>query len=99
MPTEPFGDGRDERGRFTAGNVGGPGNPHAQQVGKLRSALLEAVRPEDLEAITRKLVELATGGDIAAARVILERTLGRPTEPDLLERIEALESRLLEVRP
>jgi len=35
-PSDPFIDGRDARGRFTKGNPGGPGNPHARRVAALR---------------------------------------------------------------
>jgi hypothetical protein len=31
------GGGRDERGRFTAGNGGGPGNPFARRTAALRN--------------------------------------------------------------
>ena len=36
--------GRDARGRFTAGNPGGPGNPFAAEVGKRRARLMKAIR-------------------------------------------------------
>jgi len=87
-------NGRDGRGRFTAGNGGGPGNPHAAQVGRLRSALLDAVTPEAMREVASALVEKAKGGDIAAARVLFDRVLGKPIEADLLARIEALEEHL-----
>ena len=83
--------GRASGGRFAPGNPGGPGNPHAAHVGRLRSALLSAVGPEDLDAIARKLVELAKAGEMPAIRELFDRTLGRPTEADLIERLEALE--------
>lgn len=90
-------DNQDPRtGRFVPGNAGGPGNPYAKQVGALREALLAEVTPDDLRAIVRGLVEQAKGGDVAAAREILLRTLGRPVEADLLERLEVLEAQLLE---
>lgn len=85
------GAGRGPGGRFAPGNPGGPGNPHAAHVGRLRSALLSAVGPEDLDAIARKLVKLARAGEMPAIRELLDRTLGRPTEADLIERLEALE--------
>jgi len=77
-------NGRDPTtGRFSEGNRAAVGNPHAKRVGELRTALLDAVMPEDVEA--------AKGGDVAAARVLFERTLGRPVEADLIERLEVLE--------
>ncbi len=88
----PGSDGRDQRGRFAPGNTGGPGNPHAAQVAKLRAALLEAVTPEDLRAVVGSLVNAAKGGSVPAARELLERLLGKPVELDLLARLEALEA-------
>jgi hypothetical protein len=90
-------DDRDPTsGRFLPGNAGGPGNPYAKRIAALREALLAEVTPEDLRAIVRALVDQAKTGDVTAAREILLRTLGKPLEADLLERIEALEARLEE---
>lgn len=89
-PNGPVGR-RDASGRFAPGNAGGPGNPYAKQVGALRSAMIGAVRPEDLAAVTAKLVTLAKAGNIPAIREVLDRTLGKPVQADLIERIEELE--------
>jgi len=83
---------RDSHGRFQKGNPGGPGNPHAGQVSKLRAAILAAVNAGDIEAIIAQLVRKAREGDLAAAREILDRTIGKAAQSDLLERIEALEA-------
>ena len=90
-PTEPFGDGRAPNGRFSKGNPGGPGNPYAKRVAALRRALIESVTEEDMRSIVARLVQDARDGDIQAAKEILLRTLGRPTEADLIERLEHLE--------
>lgn len=58
---------------------------------RLRRALLRTVTPDDIAAIVRALVARAKDGDTLAAREILNRTLGRPLEADILERVEALE--------
>ena len=84
-------NGRDATGRFSKGNPGGPGNPYAQRVGKLRSALLRAVSEADMKAIVARLVKLAREGDVRAAKEVLDRCIGRPTEADLIARIEELE--------
>ncbi len=94
LPTAPSGNGRDASGRFAKGNPGGPGNPHAQKVARLRSALLNAVTEEDIRLIVAKLVEQAKAGDLHAAKEVLLRTLGKPVEADLIERMERLEERL-----
>lgn len=95
-PNEPFGNGRDGRGRFTPGNRGGPGNPHAAQVARLRAAMLEAITPEDVAAAIRALADAARQGNVQAIRELLDRGIGKPTEPDFLERLEALEKGLAE---
>lgn len=86
-------------GKFLPGNAGGPGNPYTKQIAALREALLAEVKPQDLRAIVRVLVDQAKGGDVQAAREVLLRTLGRPVEADLLERLAALEERLADPPP
>lgn len=69
--------GRDPRtGRFLPGNAGGPGNPHVGKVARLKAALLEAVDEEDVRDVIVAMVERARNGDVAAAKVILDRTIG-----------------------
>lgn len=92
------GTGRTPGGRFAPGNAGGPGNPHAATVAKLRAAILAAVTPEDIDGIIRALVHRAKGGDMAAIRELLDRAIGRPTDADLAERIERLERAAEELR-
>ncbi|HPM84240.1 MAG TPA: hypothetical protein PLF81_26230 [Candidatus Anammoximicrobium sp.] len=84
--------GRTARGTFAKGNAGGPGNPHAKRVARLRSALLRAVTPEDIKAIIRKLVESAKSGDVPAAREVLSRLFGPYVATDLEDRIAKLEN-------
>lgn len=83
---------RNEKGRFVPGNKAGKGNPYARHIGQLRAALMRAVTPLDVQEIIASLVKAAKGGDINAARIILERTLGKPLEADIIERLENLES-------
>jgi hypothetical protein len=80
--------GRDHHGRFSKGNAGGPGNPFARQVAALRSALLASVTEQDLEDIAHELVRQAKEGNVAAARLLLSYTLGKPSaavDPDTLD--------------
>jgi hypothetical protein len=76
-------NGRATNGQFTRGNGGGPGNPFAKQVAALRSVLMEKCSPEDLGEIVTKLVALAKAGDLQAAKLILDRTLGKTVTVDL----------------
>lgn len=60
--------GRDESGRFTTGN---PGRPHGARHKATRAAL--TLLDGEAEALTRKAVTMALGGDGAALRLCLER--------------------------
>jgi hypothetical protein len=80
--------GRDQRGRFVAGNQRGPGNPFARRVAGLRQVLLDTVTDDDLRAIAAKLIQMARDGDVAAARLLLAYTVRRPAavvDPDTLD--------------
>ena len=75
---------RDRLGRFQPGTAPGPGRAaHTQEH---RAAMREAVTPEDVRSILGTLKDLALAGDINAARLVLDRVLGRPREaaPDLV---------------
>ena len=72
------GGGRGPSGRFAKGNRGGPGNPHARRVARLRSILLKTVTEDDLQGIVAMLVQKAKDGDLAAAREVLNRLVGKP---------------------
>jgi len=87
-------NGRDGRGRFAKGNAGGPGNPMAGKIAKLRAALIRSVGQKDLREVVAALLAKAKQGDVAAAKELFDRTLGRPTEVDLIERLEQLEATL-----
>lgn len=80
---------RDTRGRFVC--FAGPGNPNGKAVAELRSAMLRAVKAGDVEAIIAKMIEAAKNGDTVAAREVLDRTIGKPSQTDVLQRLEALE--------
>jgi hypothetical protein len=66
-------------GHFVKGNCGGPGNPNIVRLAEYRAAMREAVTPTQLRAVLRKLVSKAKGGDVLAAKVLLDRTLGKAT--------------------
>ena len=90
-------NGRGEGGRFSKGNHGGPGNPYAQCVARLRRALFDSIRPDDLAEVVGALLKSAKEGDVAAAKELLQRLLGPPESVDLIERLDALEQKLEEV--
>ena len=83
-------------GRFLPGNSGGPGNPHAWQVARLRSTLLRSVSQNEMRQIVKKLVAMSVAGDLAAAKLLLDYTLGAPVPLDVLEQLAQLESLVAE---
>src|SRR3954452_24387989 len=89
--TSTNGNGRDQKGRFTRGNAGGPGNPFTRQVGKLRARLLERLTEAELDHIADTLIGLARDGDLQAIKLLFAYTLGKPAEamnPDRLDEDE-----------
>lgn len=70
----------DDRGKFKLGNPGGPGNPHMRRVHEIRNKLMSCVTDEDLEEIAAALIAKAKAGDVIAAREILDRIMGKPTQ-------------------
>ena len=86
---------RDLHGRFASGNAyGRRGSPHAAKVASWRSALTETVTVDDMAEVFRVLVERAKAGESWAVKELLDRTLGKPQEADLIERLDRLEAAL-----
>jgi hypothetical protein len=79
---------RDERGRFNFGNVGGPGNPFNRQVAFLRKGLLSIVTEQNMQNVALQLMTMAEAGNLAAIKLFLLYTLGKPQpmpDPDRLD--------------
>jgi hypothetical protein len=90
-PSANGGNGRDGRGRFTVGNLGGPGNPFARRTAQLRKAFLEVANDENVEEVAAMLLSKALEGDVAAAKIWLAYVVGKPVEatnPDTLNHDE-----------
>lgn len=87
--------GRDSKGRFIKGNPGGPGRPPAASAHEHRRAMLAAVGPDVVARVMRKLAAQALEGDVAAARLLPDRVLGRVMDAELQERLERLEDMLM----
>jgi hypothetical protein len=90
-------NGRSGGGQFAPGNKLAKGNPHAKRVARLRSALLKAVSPTDLRDVVTALLTSAKGGDVPAAKELLQRLLGPPESIDLMERLDGLETTLAQL--
>jgi hypothetical protein len=71
---------RDARGQFAPGNRGGPGNPHLRHAAALQRAVREAVTGDELQKVLRKLRDQALEGDTAAARLLIERCIGKASD-------------------
>src|SRR5262245_13656509 len=85
----PIPSGRDSSGRFTKGNLGGPGNPYARQVAALRQRMLERVTMEELDGIITTLLLMAQNGNLGAIKLIFQYTLGKPMEARDPDRLDA----------
>src|SRR5262245_36307109 len=75
-------NGHDAQGRFTAGNPGGPGGSR-RRASELRRAAEDAITPEHIQAMIRKATRLGLEGNLAAMRLVFERTSGRAAEAPL----------------
>ena len=81
---------RDGLGRFLPGHQLSVGNhggrpPRAKEE-QLLGVLREAVTEEKLIAMVKALVERATAGDVAAAKLLLSYLIGQPAQQVQLDR-------------
>ena len=81
----PSTNGRNGSGQFATGNKHGQGNPHFAKVASLRSAVLKSVTPATVKGLIKSLIDQATAGDIAAAKLILPYLIGQPATAKELE--------------
>lgn len=72
---------RDQKGQFQPGTAPGPGRPAGSR--EYREALRRACSADDVTRIVWVLRDLAFEGDTHAARLLLDRVLGRPREAGL----------------
>jgi len=80
--------GRNALGRFTAANKGGPGNPFGRRVAALKKAALAASSEQDVQEVMDALKGKAKQGDVAAAKLYLQYTLGQPAKAADPDRVE-----------
>jgi hypothetical protein len=74
-------DHRDDNGRFTTGNSGGPGRPRRAVEQDYLAALADTVPLERWRKIIDRAVADAEKGDAKARRWLAEYLLGRIREP------------------
>jgi hypothetical protein len=87
---------RSNGGQFRPGNLGGPGNPFARQVAALRKLVLTAITEDRMRQLIEMIFERAINGDMAAAKVLLQYSLGKPAAAVDPDRIEVDELKLRE---
>jgi hypothetical protein len=85
---------RDEQGRFLPGNPGGPGNPMAREMARLRVRLCRTVSDEAFDLVVEKLLLLALQGHFGAIRLLLEYRAGRPERTVGIDELPLHEMRL-----
>jgi hypothetical protein len=75
-----------KRGRpFEVGNTYGRGNPFFRKQAEVRKAILDDLGVDAIRKLMRKLYDQAMGGDVNAARVVLNYAIGKPApvvDPD-----------------
>src|SRR5262249_54411732 len=81
-------NGRDKKGRFAAGNPGGPGNPHARSTAQLHKTFRDIAETEFVEVV-KEIFRRAKAGEWHAQRMVLEYTLGKPAEATNPDRVDA----------
>jgi hypothetical protein len=62
-------------GRFGAGNKAAAGRRVLSA--ELREAMVASVTPEDIRVIMAALVKAASGGDVAASKLLFDRVIGK----------------------
>jgi len=79
---------RELGGRYAKGNPGGPGNPFGRQVALLRKTILADATPDRVQALVKKIYDMAMDGILAAAKLYLSYAVGKPTpmaDPDRVD--------------
>jgi hypothetical protein len=73
------------------GNAGGPGNPHARHCARMLEMFRNSITDEEMYGLCRALFERASGGDMAALKMVWQYKLGKPLpapHPDRIDRDE-----------
>jgi hypothetical protein len=71
---------RSANGRFAPGNPGGPGNPFGRQVVGLKKVVLTKITEERMGEMVEVMFARAIAGDMTAARILMQYSLGKPAE-------------------
>ncbi len=91
------GANRRSNGTFGPGNKANPmGNPQIRRLAEYQDAVRNAVSPKRLHTILVRLTKLAEEGDVLAAKVLLDRTLGKVKAVPDIEALGAVEIPMIE---
>jgi hypothetical protein len=73
---------RNARGHFAAGNQAakGFGNPDAKLKSQYKAALMAAGSPEKVTELVESMFTAALGGDMSAAKILIEHWCGKPVQ-------------------
>jgi hypothetical protein len=74
------GDGRTDGGLFAKGNQISRGHQGHRRATELKQALMACATDEDIRALYAAMLAAAKGGDVAAARLLLDHLIGKPRE-------------------
>ncbi len=67
---------------------------HIGRVKMLREAIVAAVTPAEMVILFKEMMSEAQEGNIAARKLLLEYTVGKPQDPELAETVKNLEEQL-----
>jgi hypothetical protein len=73
-------NGRSSNGRFTSGNRFGDGRHVPTRMQELRKRVLDSATPEQAIALLDKLYESGMDGDVTAAKLWFDITIGKPAQ-------------------
>jgi len=93
-PANPGDPWRDERGRYLPGNPGGPGNPMAREMARMRLLLARRVNDELFDLIVQKLVLLCLKGNLGAIKLLMQYRAGGPDRSVSVDELALDEMRL-----
>lgn len=79
-PNGRFAPGNRVGNQFAPGNKLGRGNPNARKIHELRQLFLEAINPESIAALSKRLQVAALQGDMDATKLLLDHCIGRPSQ-------------------
>jgi hypothetical protein len=92
--TDGHSKSQDQCGHSAKDDRSGPGSPFGRQVAALRSALLASVTAQDIQDVMAALLVQAKKGNVAAARLFLAYTIGKPADGRDRERSDIEEESL-----